>query len=463
MRELLERFRRLSPGWQRLIVTALFMLAQVIIWVLLFETGWYKYRSITDTPVYYDYAGRIARHMLPYRDFTVEYPPVAVLLFSLPRIVSGSSYDHFVTWFQLEMLAFSCGIVAILSSLAWRQWRSIGKVAGTLGAYTFFLLAMGSIVECRFDLAAAFIILASIACFVTDRYLFAWILLGVGMMTKIVPLLLAPVFLIVHFRRRQFSELWLGPLALGITALIIAIPFLFGGAFGLALSFIYHADRPVQIESIWASPIMLRAVFDHSYIIHIVNTFGSHNVYTTGAAFLGALSAPVTAAFLLLGYLRFLRRSGDAGAVEGGSGMVLRYSAAAIAIFIAGGKVLSPQFFIWLIPLVPLIKGQDRRRVLLLFSGVLLLTQIEFPFNYWMLYGMSPYIVVEVALRNAAAIALAAALVLGPVRPAWTMPFCTPRPVTPTIFSPMYPFSERAFFTSSSFSGRMMASIFFIS
>ena len=24
-----------------------------------------------------------------------------------------------------------------------------------------------------------------------------------------------------------------------------------------------------------------------------------------------------------------------------------------------------------------------------------------------------------------------------PARPAWTMPFCTPRPVTPTILSPM--------------------------
>src|SRR3989304_4740732 len=42
----------------------------------------------------------------------------------------------------------------------------------------------------------------------------------------------------------------------------------------------------------------------------------------------------------------------------------------------------------------------------------------------------------------------------------WTIPFWTPRPVTWTMFIPWKPASARAFFTSSSFSGRMMASIF---
>lgn len=372
----------------------------------MFEILWYSDRSITDTPVYFDYASRIARGMVPYRDFASEYPPVAMLVFSLPRLLSGPSYDAFVIWFQVEMLVFSCGIVTIMSLVAWRLWRNLSKVAGVLGLYTFFVLALGSIVESRFDLAAAFIILASIACFLTDRYLFAWILLGVGLMTKVVPVLIAPVFLIAHYRRRQYGELWMGPLVLVLSALIVAIPFLISSPAGLANAFLYHVERPLQIESTWASPVLLLAKIYRGYHLQILNAYGSHNVYATGTGFLATISGPVTAVFLLLGYLIFFRRSGENRCPESESrdwtsGMIIRYAIVAVATFIVGGKVMSPQFLIWLLPLAPLIKGGDRRLVLSLFGVVLVLTQVEFPFSYWQLYSQHPAVEVEVALRNA--------------------------------------------------------------
>jgi hypothetical protein len=62
---------------------------------------------------------------------------------------------------------------------------------------------------------------------------------------------------------------------------------------------------------------------------------------------------------------------------------LVRYSAASVAAFVAFGKVLSPQFLIWLIPLVPLVRGRRG----LIASGVLalalVLTQLWFPFRYW--------------------------------------------------------------------------------
>ena len=82
----------------------LFMLVQVFIWAVVFEILWYGDRSITDTPVYYDYASRISDGMMPYRDFSSEYPPVAMLLFSLPRLFSGAGYSWFVIAFSAEML-----------------------------------------------------------------------------------------------------------------------------------------------------------------------------------------------------------------------------------------------------------------------------------------------------------------------------------------------------------------------
>ncbi len=59
-------------------------------------------------------------------------------------------------------------------------------------------------------------------------------------------------------------------------------------------------------------------------------------------------------------------------------------SAAVVAAFIAFGKVLSPQFLIWLIPLVPLVLGGlGARRLAGLFVLVLVLTQLWFPERYF--------------------------------------------------------------------------------
>jgi hypothetical protein len=69
--------------------------------------------------------------------------------------------------------------------------------------------------------------------------------------------------------------------------------------------------------------------------------------------------------------------------------------AAALVAFIAFGKVLSPQFMIWLIPVVPLIGASQsdshsdshRRGVVaaVLLAIALVLTQLWFPYRYWQL------------------------------------------------------------------------------
>lgn len=414
-----ERFGELPVSRQRLVVVTGFILLQVFLWTVVLQVLWYRDRSITDIPVYYEYAARIAQGMFPYRDFSSEYPPVAMLLFTLPRIVSGAGYGAFAFCFEAEMLAFSCGNVLLISVLAWRRWQNVGRLAGALALYTFFILALGAIVTLRFDLAAAFIILAALTCYVTDRRLFAWALLGLGLMTKVVPVLIAPLFLALHWRRRQYGEMLTGPLvALGVTAMI-AIPFLLASPSGLAGAFLYHVERPLQIESTWASPLLVL----HSLGIipvDIMNSYGSHNVFSSGSETLALISAPVMALLLIGGYLLFWKNTSNCQQAGGNElagpcaqDLLIRYSVLAVAMFIVGGKVLSPQFLIWLLPLMPLVTGKDRRLLLVLFTAVLLLTQWEFPTNYWGLYMLKTYMVLSVALRNLVLAALVAAMIVG--------------------------------------------------
>ena len=57
----------------------------------------------------------------------------------------------------------------------------------------------------------------------------------------------------------------------------------------------------------------------------------------------------------------------------------MRWSAAAVVAFVALGKVLSPQFLIWLAPLVPLVAGRRGLRASVLLVVALVLTQLWFP------------------------------------------------------------------------------------
>jgi uncharacterized membrane protein len=403
-----ERYRSLSDKQQRWLIASLFMLLNAFIWLAIFHTLWYGDKHITDTPVYYDYAGRMARGLVPYRDFASEYPPVAMLLFSLPRLLSGSSYNLFVFWFEVEMMAFNLGIIALITAAASRLYRNQGSVAVSLGLYTLFLLSLGAIVQARFDIAVAFIIIASLTAFIFDRRLIAWTLLGVGLMTKIVPLLVGPLFFFIQLKRRQYRQLWLGPVVALIAAAVIALPFLIIAPSGLANSFLYHVDRPLQIESSWASLLLLAA--NHAgYEVSIMNSYGSHNVFASLSDTFATLSGPVTMImFAVIFWLYWRRNTGVPGRES--NLLLIRFAAITIIAFIVCGKVFSPQFLIWLLPLMPLAGSREQPWPAALFWVVLVLTQWEFPYHYWELYLVQPGMVAETAMRNLMLLVLLIAL-----------------------------------------------------
>lgn len=80
--------------------------------------------------------------------------------------------------------------------------------------------------------------------------------------------------------------------------------------------------------------------------------------------------------------------------------------------FVSLGKVLSPQFLIWLVPLVPLVAGGYGLAGSGLLLAALVLTHLWFPGRYWDLVDLDGAPAWLLVSRNAALVALLAVLVV---------------------------------------------------
>ncbi len=91
---------------------------------------------------------------------------------------------------------------------------------------------------------------------------------------------------------------------------------------------------------------------------------------------------------------------------------------AAVVAFVALGKVLSPQFLIWLLPLVALVPGRRGFASMMLVASACVLTRGWFPDRYWALVrDADGWAVALLLARDLLLVALAALLVAGLLRP----------------------------------------------
>ena len=381
---------------------ALLALLATVVWLLPLRLAIYD-DPISDLPTYRHAADRMIDGLVPYRDFSLEYPPLAAVLFLVSNLLPGSFGVAFSALMLLAMIALVIATVWIARAIGLsthRQWAAGAVVA-------LSPLVLGRLVETRFDLLVAAIIAWVVYCAVTDRWRAAWVLLGLGVLIKLMPLLLIPVVIIFHLHREGGRQVARRAGEGALITLIGFLPFVVVGGSGVAAMIGYHLDRPLQIESLGAAYLLsLHALADVP--LQVQSSFGSQGLIGDGPELIAAittLALTVLLVVIVLVLSRGLARAHPAFAAR----LFVAACAATIAAGLIGAKVFSPQFVLWLLPLGLLVSGRYGRVAWVTTVAIVLATGAYFPHSYWSLVALDDLPIAMLFVRDALVIVLLAA------------------------------------------------------
>jgi Glycosyltransferase family 87 len=399
---------RRGPAWARargredarggrtgdLLVVGLWLLTRAILLVISLNPRLYSAALFGDVRFYGAKVERMFQGELPYRDVATEYPPGSVPFTILPALVVGTGGGY--------RMAFACEMLLVDAVGLWAATR-LGRVvdAGRRRiplAYVLAMVAVGPLLLLRFDLVPAVCVLLAATMAAEGRFGWAAAALGYGTAAKIFPGVLAPLLVLglvpaLGWRRSLVRTVPPFLAGFGLTVL----PALALSVRGTADSVLYHVQRGVQIESLWANLIDLAHLF--GLPARTVYSFGAYDLDSSVSGAAKALSGVATLAALAAAAWLVWRRArarGGLGPADWAGAFTLGTFA-----FVLPTRVLSPQYLVWLCaPMVGLALVLAGRRALWTLVAAALVSQVVFPFRYTQLRRLYPLDIGLLTLRN---------------------------------------------------------------
>ena len=374
--------------------------------------------QLTDVTYYFNRAtSAVDLREVPYKDFLVEYPPVAWWTIYLPRLADGRQITDkndagqvvpvYKTYRRVfRGLMFLCDVAALVLLVMIVRRRRADWLGWAVLAYTVTTALLGYVLYDRLDVGLLFLLMLWAECWTrslehpnpdplskgkeeTSGGTIAWsaaayAALGLSVGYKLIPIFCIPFLLFSEwYAPRRWARLAMALLVLGLTAVLpFAVQYAVSGpgVFGLIQ---YHGERGIQIESLFATLMMVGSALGTP----AMSTF-SHAAYELTGSLAQPMKAASTAALAALlavmGLWALVRRSRfnrEAG-----------YRTACFVIPASAilSNVLSPQYFVWALPLLLLVgseilpEGNLRRWIMAILLIVIAgLTTWVFPYHYF--------------------------------------------------------------------------------
>jgi hypothetical protein len=352
--------------------------------------------SSWDVPLYQSYGDRMADGAVPYRDFRIEYPPGSLPAFLLPSLFAPNAdpvYEPelndaargYARGFATLMTALLAATV-VLTTLSLAALRgSIGHAVAALGLVAATPMLLGELALTRFDAQPVTLTAACVAALLHGRSRLAALALGLAVAAKLYPLLLLPLVAIYVHRRRGRREALVSIAVAAAAFAVVVVPFVALAPGEAWFSIRAQLTRGVQVEGLPGNLVVALSVAADKVGLGALGVgideggtgdVRSADVTGTLGQVAGTLGGLAAVAVVLGLWLAARRRP------EASSARLVRDCAAVVAAQLALGRVLSPQFVLWLVPLVPLVAGRRGRVATALLAVALVATQLWFPDLY---------------------------------------------------------------------------------
>jgi hypothetical protein len=310
----------------------------------------------------------------PYVEVPFEYPPLALPFVLGPRLVA-STYLGYERAFGALMAACLVAACAVGIRIARRVDGDMALAAQRWWIASALLLAHGALSIQRLDASVALFLILAVDAATKRRAALVGVFTGLAASAKLVPALFLPVFAAAdreaYRRARSLVTLGAGAAIALLTTLVVPFALAPGS---LEVFSQYHARRGLQIESTIA--IVYGVV--HSLFVGPAPTaygYGSNNLVGALPDALAQTTTPLTVlalAWLVVWVARLPAPLDEAARV---TRILLATLAAAVVLWL-GGKVFSPQYMTWAIPVVLAIPGVPRVPATALLTVALVLTQL---------------------------------------------------------------------------------------
>ena len=335
----------------------------------------------------------------PFHELPREYGPLAMLVF-LPPILAP------VGWY---LPLFTAEMLIVILALTWILHRAGPYGAGhTLLVY----LLLGSMLTAtgRFDIVPGACCLLALLAMRANRQGWAYAALAIGVLLKYFPALLLPLLLIETWRRRDPAagpfawRVWRGPAIFGgVVALGEGIAFALQPT-SVLKPILFGLGRCTEIES---SPSTLAFLWAQITGTPTQLIFSSNTtcIVAPGTGVLGTLCLLV--ALVGMAYTLWLFWRGRLSLALAASLL--------LCLAMLGSKVFSPQYLLWVSPLVAWEFGLDGA-ALVAWGGVCIITTLCYPLSYdslllvWSNIPADIAVPVTALLRNALLAALVVVL-----------------------------------------------------